>query len=336
MRIKRLAAVFVARNKEFLRDRSALAWNILFPVLIVAGFAFAFSGDTTDQYKVALYQDSGEQQEAGAKFLRTKYVQFLPADDLQKAITKVERHQIDMLVDRNGRRYWINSSSPKGYVLERILWSTEGNAFAREAVSGDEIRYVDWLLPGVLGMNMMFSALFGVGYVLVRYRKNGVLKRLKATPLSAVEFLAAQVGSRMMLIMVTLVVVYFGTDAFVNFAMYGSYFNLFLIFALGAISLVSLGLLIASRTASEEFAGGILNLVSWPMMFLSGVWFSLEGVHPWVQKLALMFPLTHVTNAARAIMIDGAGLAQVSTEIMTLLAMSSVFLMAGALSFKWE
>lgn len=336
MMFKRLLAVFIARNKEFLRDRSALAWNILFPVLIVAGFAFAFSGKSIDQYKVGLYQDPGVQQGPGADFLNTKYIEFLQEDNLEATITKVERHQLDMLVDRNDKRYWINTSSPKGYVLERMLWSSVGQTFKRQAVTGREIRYVDWLLPGVLGMNMMFSALFGVGYVLVRYRKNGVLKRLKATPLSAVEFLAAQVGSRLMLIMATIIVVYFGTDVFVDFAMFGSYLNLFLIFTLGAISLVSLGLLIASRTASEEFAGGILNLISWPMMFLSGVWFSLEGVHPWVQKLALVFPLTHVISAARAIMIDGAGLAQLSTQIISLIAMSAVFLMAGALSFKWE
>lgn len=336
MRIKRLLAVFYARNKEFLRDRSALAWNLLFPFLIVAGFAFAFTGKSVDQYKVALYQDPGTQLSAGADFLQTQYIQFLPADDLQKTITKVERHQIDMLVDRNSKRYWINTSSPKGYVVERMLWSSVGKSFHRQVVSGREIRYVDWLLPGVLGMNMMFSALFGVGYVLVRYRKNGVLKRLKATPLSAVEFLAAQVGSRLLVIMSIVVIVYFGTDFFVDFAMFGSYFNLFLVFALGAVSLVSLGLLIAARTASEEFAGGILNVVSWPMMFLSGVWFSLEGVHPWVQKLSLLFPLTHVTSAARAIMIDGASLAQVSSQITILIVMSAVFLILGALSFKWE
>jgi ABC-2 type transport system permease protein len=172
--------------------------------------------------------------------------------------------------------------------------------------------------------------------VLVRYRKNGVPKRLKATPLSAVEFLTAQVASRMLLIMTVTVIVYFGTDVFVDFAMFGSYFSLFLVFSLGAISLVSLGLLVASRTASEEFAGGILNLISWPMMFLSGVWFSLEGTSPWVQKLSLIFPLTHVTSAARAIMIDGATLVQLSSQIMTLAGMTAVFLLLGALAFKWE
>ena len=336
MKIKRLLAVFYARNKEFLRDRSALSWNLLFPILIVAGFGFAFSGKSVDQYKVALFQDAGAELSVGTDFLQTQYIHFLPADNLEQTITKVERHQIDMLVDRKQKRYWINTSSPKGYVLERILWSSVGKTFKREEVSGREIRYVDWLLPGVLGMNMMFSALFGVGYVLVRYRKNGVLKRLKATPLSAVEFLAAQVISRLMVIMCIVIIVYFGTDLLVDFAMFGSLLNLFLIFALGAISLVSLGLLIASRTASEEFAGGILNVVSWPMMFLSGVWFSLEGVHPWVQKLSLLFPLTHVTSAARAIMIDGAGLAQLSSQITVLLGMSALFLVLGALTFKWE
>lgn len=336
MKTKRFLAVLKARNKEFLRDRAALSWNILFPVLIVAGFAFAFSGSPIDRYKVALYQDVGKSQTAAADFLSLDYVHFYQVEDLSRAIFKVERHQVDMLLDRENKRYWTNESSPQGYMLEKVLLAAGGEEFERVLVTGSEIRYVDWVLPGVLGMNMMFSALFGVGYVLVRYRKNGVLKRLKATPLGAFEFLAAQVVSRLMLIMAITTGVYLGTDVFVDFTMLGSYFNLFLIFTLGATSLISLGLLIASRTASEEFAGGMLNLVSWPMMFLSGVWFSLEGLHPVVQKVSMIFPLTHVTTAARAIMIDGASLASVSSEITFLVGMSLVFLTIGAIRFRWE
>ncbi len=336
MKTKRFLAVLKARNKEFLRDRAALSWNILFPVLIVAGFAFAFSGEPIDRYKVALYQDTEGTQTAAIAFLKTDYVHFYQVKDLPRTITKVERHQVDMLLDRKRKLYWINDSSSQGYMLEKVLLGSGGDGFERVTVTGSEIRYVDWVLPGVLGMNMMFSALFGVGFVIVRYRKNGVLKRLKATPLSAFEFLAAQVVSRLMLIMVVTIGVYFGTDLFVDFTMFGSYFNLFLIFALGAASLISLGLLIASRTASEEFAGGILNLVSWPMMFLSGVWFSLEGLHPIVQKISLILPLTHITTAARSIMIDGTTLAGVSTEIFSLIGMSLVFLLIGASRFRWE
>ncbi len=346
---RRFLAVLKARNREFIRDRSALGWNIFFPVLIVAGFAFAFSGKPMDLYKVGVYaadpvQKLAEVQKTQA-FFRTDYIQFIPISKLAPAITKVERHQLDMLFDLDQHHYWINRDSPKGYLLERVLHGADtvaditnspaGN-FQRQTVSGREIRYVDWLIPGILAMNMMFSALFGVGYVIVRYRKSGVLKRLQATPLTAFEFLSAQVVSRLWLILAITSGVYAGADLFIDFSMFGNYALLLLVFTLGAVSLISLGLLVAARIASEELAGGILNVLSWPMMFLSGVWFSLEGTNPLVQKLALLFPLTHVIDAARAIMIDGAGLAGISTQLVVLTLMSAVFLLLGAVLFRWK
>ena len=130
--------------------------------------------------------------------------------------------------------------------------------------------------------------------------------------------------------------IFYGTNLIIGYAMFGSHLSLFLVFALGAINMISLGLIIAARTRSEETAGGLLNLLSWPMMFLSGVWFSLEGTNPVMQKIAEILPLTHVTAAARAIMIDGAGLADVSYHLIVLLVQSMVFLIVGALLFRWE
>ncbi len=355
MNLRRFFTVLAARNREFIRDRSALGWNILFPVLIVAGFAFAFSGKPLDQYKIGVYAGEEAIQKLAVRkeeqaFFRTGYIQFIPVTRLERAITKVERHQLDMVFDLDSDHYWINSDSPKGYMLERVLYGAEAVAangvnasvvvavqhYQRQTVSGREIRYVDWVIPGVLAMNMMFSALFGVGYVIVRYRKNGVLKRLQATPLSAFEFLSAQVVSRLWLIMAISIVVYVGADLFIDFTMFGSYWSLLLVFSLGAISLISMGLLVAARIRSEELAGGVLNLVSWPMMFLSGVWFSLEGADPLMQKLALIFPLTHIIDAARSIMIDGAGLTDVSMQLIILTAMSVCFLLLGAVLFRWK
>jgi len=331
MKLSRLLAVFLARNKEFLRDRAAMGWNLVFPVLIVAGFAFAFSGEPAPLYKVGIYGTN-----PGRGFFLTEYVQFIAMPKLAPAITKVERHQIDLLLDTAKRRYWINDSSPRGYVLEKILHGTAQADYTKQVVSGREIRYVDWLIPGVIGMNIMFSALYGVGYVIVRYRKNGVLKRLKATPLSAIEFLTAQVFSRLWLILAVAMVVFFGTNLFIDFAMYGSYLTLFLVFAMGAFCMISMGLVIAARIASEELAEGLLNLISWPMMFLSGVWFSLEGTNPMVQKFATIFPLTHMITAARSVMFDGATLTAVAPELLVLAVMSAVFLTIGALLFRWE
>lgn len=185
-------------------------------------------------------------------------------------------------------------------------------------------------------MNMMFSCLFGVGYVIVRYRKNGMLKRLKATPLTSLEFLAAQITSRLWLILVSTALVFIGTDQIIGFPMFGSYFALLVVFAVGALSLISLGMLVAARTTSEELAAGLLNVLSWPMTFLSGVWFSLEGVRPILQKAAQFAPLTHIIDAARAIMFDGAGLMDISGHLLALIAMSAGALAISAWLFRWE
>ena len=230
----------------------------------------------------------------------------------------------------------MNASSPNGYMLERIVWGTEGHKFQRQTVEGKEIRYVDWFLPGILGMNMMFSCLFGVGFVIVRYRKNGFLKRLKATPLGAFHFLFAQLVSRLLLIMIITTVVYAGCNLFIDFNMQGSYWALLVVATLGAMCMIAIGLLIAARTASEEFAGGILNAVTWPMMLLSGAWFSLEGTHTWVRNLAQIFPLTHMIAATRAIMNEGATLSQVMPHVWVITVMGVVFLVIGAYIFKWE
>ena len=335
MNFRRFWAVFLCRNFEFLRDRSTLTWNLLFPISLIAGFAIAFSGSGLNFYKVGvLGETTGVDQSA---FFQTRHVQFIPMTDLAASLIKVERHQLDMLVDPAGRRYWINEESSKGYLLERVLRGAEAQTdFQKQTVSGQIIRYVDWVAPGILAMNMMFSCLFGVGYVIVRYRKNGMLKRLKATPLTRLEFLSAQIISRLWLILATTALVFASVHFFIGFPMHGSYFDLFLVFVVGAISLISLGLIVAARATSEELAAGLLNALSWPMTFLSGVWFSLEGVHPWLQQLAQLAPLTHIIDAARAIMIDGAGLTAISGHLLALVAMSIGFMVVGAWMFRWE
>ncbi|MBI4371623.1 MAG: ABC transporter permease [Elusimicrobia bacterium] len=332
--MRRVWAVFTARNKEFLRDRGALGWNLLFPLFVVFGMAFAFSGRRQDVFKVGV---------AGGPALpravaETRYLGFVHFDSLAEGQARLRRHQIDLLVEPGTPlSYWVNDSAPKGYLAERVLLGAlDGAPSRRGAVSGRPIRYVDWLVSGLMGMNMMFSALFGVGYVIVRYRKNGVLKRLKATPLRAAEFLAAQIASRLVLILGVFAVVYHGADYFLRFERLGSLVALYLVFALGAVCLVSLGLLVAARVASEELAGGLLNLITWPMMFLSGVWFSLEGAPRPLRLLAQAMPLTHVIDAARAVMTEGATLSQIAPQLWILAAMTAVFLVLGAQLFRWD
>ena len=334
----RIYALFVARNLEFVRDQSALAWSVLLPVLIIFVFAYAFTEENPEKFKVGLISGSTAGP-AATIFTDTRYIRFIEFDDAARNLPKVERHQIDLLFDPASNRYWINQTSPNGYIVEKLLvaaYADSAETLQKTLVEGDEIRYVDWVIPGVIAMNIMWGALFGIGYVIVRYRKFGVLKRLSATPVTAVEFLCAQILSRLWLLLVVNIVIFIGMDLFVDFRMHGSYFNLLLVFTLGCINLICCGLVVAARISSEEVANGVLNLFSWPMMFLSGVWFSLEGAHPWMQKFALILPLTHVTDAAREVMVDGAGIIQISDHLLVLGISSVILLFIGARIFQWE
>ena len=334
----RVYALFVARNIEFFRDHTALAWSILLPVLIILVFAFAFSDENPEKFKVGITGPTG-QGEAVQNFTSTRYIRFIELDSVEVNLVKVERHQIDLLFDAANYRYWINETSPNGYIAEKLLiaaFSNSSRQLQRNAVSGDEVRYLDWVVPGVIAMNIMWGALFGIGYVIVRYRKFGVLKRIQATPVTPLEFLSAQILSRLWLLIAVNGLIYFGMDLFLDFRMHGSYFSLFVVFTLGSICLICCGLVVAARISNEEVANGLLNMFSWPMMFLSGVWFSLEGAHPWLQKFALVLPLTHVTEAAREIMIDGAGLMQIADHLLVLGLTSLLLLVIGAWVFRWE
>jgi ABC transporter DrrB family efflux protein len=332
--IKRLAAVWHARNLEFVRDRSTMIFTLLLPIMLVVGMGFVFGGKERPLFKVGVLTASIDKQ--AHPFLRERYMEFVPIASQAEGIQKVTHQQIDLLLDLHGTpRYWVNTDSPKGYITEKLLLASAAGA-QRQPVTGAALRYVDYLFPGILGMNMMFSCLFGVGYVVLRYRKSGFLKRLHATPLTAFEFLTAQVLSRLSLILFVTVVLYVGIGTIIHFHSAGSLLLLMLVAVLGALSMVALGLTIAARFSSEELVGGLLNLLTWPMMLLSGIWFSLEGSPQWVRWVAGIFPLTHVLDAARAIMLDGAGLGQIAQHVIYLAVTAVAFLAFGAWSFRWR
>ncbi|HEY2274732.1 MAG TPA: ABC transporter permease [Steroidobacteraceae bacterium] len=332
--IRRLLSVFHARNLEFLRDRGTLVFTLLLPIMLVIGMGFVFGGPARALFKVGLLGAPGDTR--AHPFLAERYVQFVPLPEPAAALQKLTHQQIDLLVDFGGStRYWVNTDAPKGYVVEKLLLAAEPGAH-REPVTGAALRYIDWLFPGILGMNMMFSCLFGVGYVVLRYRKSGFLKRLHATPLTAFEFLSAQVLSRLALILFVTAVLYAGIGTIIHFHSAGSVPLLLLLALLGALCMIALGLTIAARFSSEELVGGLLNILTWPMMLLSGIWFSLEGSPRWVQWVAHVFPLTQLLDAARAVMLDGAGLAQIAPNLLYLAGTTLVFLAFGAWSFRWR
>jgi ABC-type multidrug transport system permease subunit len=344
---KRFWSIFAARNKEYFRDRAAFGWNFLFPLFIIVGFALMFQRGGHTEYKCGVIppENPGAFHEPlPAELKNSSLLKFVGFSDRETGFEKLGHHRIDLLLEEgaNPVRYWISDGSPNGkiaesLVLQAILDPADIVAKAvKETVSGRQLDYIDWLFPGILAMNMMFSALFGVGYVIVRYRKTGALKRLKATPLTPFEYLSAQVASRIFLLIFTNIVVYALCAMILDFRCQGSYLDLLLLFTLGGISIIAMGLIVAARISNEELASGIVNMISWPMMFLSEVWFSLEGSPEWIRTFSQFFPLIHLTEGMRRIMNEGASLGDLGFQMITLSLMTVIFMVIGSILFKWS
>ena len=356
--MKEILALWMARNREYYRDKGSLFWSFIATPFIVIVLALAFSSESQHIFRVGqiIQEASSPSQTSSAHTEKTPFsadptVEIINYNDLQHAIRRVQFHQLDLLLDSTSTdtqkpRYWINSESAKGHLLEKLLIQNTENQYReaqyrepqwqREEIIGKKVRYIDWVIPGILAMNMMFSGLWGIGYVIVRYRKNGVLKRLQATPLSAWKFLLSQALSRLSIMLIVTILVYVVCNLFIGFMMEGSHLLLLLIAIVGNLAIISISLLMAARTASEELANGLLNLISFPMLLLSELWFSLDDAPEWLQSLSQFLPLTHVVKAAREVMLEGAGINDVMPHLLILVLMTVIFVTLAGAFFRWH
>lgn len=323
-----------ARCLEFFRDKEALAWNLLMPIFFVVAIALAFSAGEKNLFKVIVIST---QNSASGTLPQLKYIQYMPGDNLALAQQHLAQHQVDLIVQMGPQpQYWFNPLSEKSDFLHQIFGKISTVSFNAHPIEGTDIRYIDWVFPGILAIHLMYSALYGIAYVIVRYRKNGYLKRLQATPLTAFEFLSAQVFSRLLISTVILALVYFTCVVILHPVMKGNLFTLFILYITGTFCLISLALFLCAKVTSEELSRGILEIVAWPMLLISGAWFSLDHAHVSLQWLSQALPLTHLISAAREVMLYGATLHDIQGELLILLCMSMGFLLIGSLTFKWS
>lgn len=336
--IKRFIALVIARTKEYWRDRSSLFFSFVMPPILIIVMSLVFS-ESESLFRVGLIEST---QQNMPNALQQNYINVVEYEDFAKALRRVKHHQLDMLIVMDAEpRYWINPQSTKARALEDLLQGKQtalssNFLLRRYEIEGKAIRYVDWVIPGILGMNLMFSGLFGIGFVIVRYRKNGVLKRLKATPVKPIEFIVAQIISRLAIMLSVSIIIFTLANNLLDLLMLGSYWHLFVVALVGSLSLLSIAMIIAARIKSEELANGLLNALTFPMLLLSEAWFSLDGSPAWLQAISQAFPLTHIVGSARDIMIEGATLVDLVMPLATLSVTSIVCLIIASTLFRWN
>jgi ABC-type multidrug transport system permease subunit len=338
-----LVELTLARFRGFFREPSAVFWAFGFPLMLSVALGIAFRNRPPEPVRVAIERSPDSERTLSELAGRA---------DIRASIEDVEAARRDLrvgkvaLVVRPGepRTYRFDETRPESRLarvlvddrLQRAEGRGDATPSADERVTEPGARYIDFLVPGLLGVNLMSSGMWGIGYLIVEMRTKKLVKRMLATPMRRSDFLLSFILMRLLFVLVeTPVLVGFGWIAF-GVRVTGSLALLFGVALLGALSFAGLGLLVASRAQNTQTVGGLMNLVMMPMFVCSGVFFSTanfpDTLQPWLRAL----PLTALNDALRAIVNEGAGVHAVAAPLIVLVAWGAASFVAALRLFRWQ
>ena len=336
-----------ARMKELAREPEVIFWVFIFPLLLAFGLGVAFRNKPEDKIAVAIVNNAQAhrvvqllQNSPERKLIHADVLDEMTANDKFRLGT----YAIVVVPRENGVEYRFDPARPESVQahiqVDDALQAASGrkDVVSTSAVASSEpgARYIDFLIPGLLGMNLMNSGMWGIGFALVEMRQRKLLKRFVATPMRRADFLMALTSSRLVLMIIELVLLLgFGILVF-KMRVMGRYVTILLLSALGAISFGGLGLLTASRAQKIESVSGLINLVMMPMWIFSGVFFSYERFPAIVLPFIKALPLTALNDSLRAIILQGASLASQSGRIAVLVIWGAGSFLLALRWFRWS
>ncbi len=331
----------LSRIREFTREPEAVFWTVLFPVLLTAGLGIAFRSQSGDVLRIVVSSPSI------AETLKQDSTLAIVQMDESAARRELATGKVALVVSDgpNGTvLYRYDDTNPEGRMakvvadraIQRGAGRVDPKATADDLVREPGSRYVDFLVPGLVGLGIMTNAVWGLGFSIVDSRRRKLTKRLVATPMSRAYFLLSYLLWRLIILVIEVAVpIGFGAIAF-GVPVRGSLIDLVVICVLASLSFSALGLLIGSRARTIEAASGLMNLVQVPMWILSGVFFSAQRFPEAVQPLIQALPLTAIIDALRAHMLQGATLAQMLPQLATMTGWLIVCFTLALKLFRWR
>ena len=336
-----LVQLTLTRVREFAREPEAVFWAVFFPILLAAGLGIAFSGRPATVLKVAAASPEI------ARALRAEPsldVTEMPLDAARIALRDGKIALVAEPGDAGGVTYRFDDTNPEARTARMLADA----AVQREAGRQDPVaatdtmvrdpgsRYIDFLIPGLVGIGIMSNAVWGLGFSIVDTRRRKLTKRLIATPMSRLHYLMSYLLWRKIVLVIEVAIpIGFGALVF-GVPIRGSVIDIILLSLLGSLSFSAIGLLVASRARTIEAVSGLTNVVIMPMWIVSGVFFSAQRFPELVQPLIRLLPLTAFIDAMRGILLQGASLAQFPREIATLAFWLIVPFALALKIFRWR
>src|ERR1700678_41565 len=339
--------LLMARMLELKREPEVVFWVFVFPLLLAVGLGVAFRNKPGEASSVAIVQGVEAQQAQSLLTRSPQHASFkISIQDEQTSRKGFRLGKYDLVIESDengGLQYLYDPARPESVLakaeVDNALQTAAGrkNVVATNAVTSSDpgSRYIDFLIPGLLGMNLMNSGMWGIGFALVDMRQAKLLKRFVGTPMRRGDFLLALMSSRLVLMIIEIgLLLTLGVLVF-HMKVLGSLFAILLVGAIGAIAFGGIGLLTASRAQKIESVSGLMNLVMMPMWIFSGVFFSYERFPAAIQPLIKVLPLTALTDALRASILEGAPLIHQWPQLLVMFLWGGISFVLALRWFRW-
>jgi ABC transporter DrrB family efflux protein len=338
-----LVQLTLARMREFIREPEAVFWTFGFPVVVSLALALAFPSKADRPVLVGMYPGAAtESLRATLKDNRSITIREVRPEDERRALREGEVNIV--VVPTRPPTYRFDPAREESRLARAVVDEALKRAAGRtdpftaheepQEVAGS--RYIDWFIPGLIGMGIMSNGMWGIGFGIVQARMRKLLKRMVASPMRRSEYLLAQLFARMVFLPAeVLVPLVFAVVAF-GMPVNGSGVTIVIVALIGALSFGAIGLLLATRARTIEAISGLMNLVMLPMWILSGVFFSSANFPEAIQPVIHALPLTALIDALRAVILDGASLAAVRSEVLVLAAWGIVPFFTALRLFSWR
>lgn len=335
-----LVQLTLVRIREFVREPEAVFWALLFPVMLSSGIGLAFNARPEPVIKVAAAP-------AFAGTLRSEHGLDVVALEPEAARLALRNGKVALAVEAGESgavTFLYDDTNPEGRTARGIA----DRALQRAAGRVDPVktndqtmrepgsRYIDFLIPGLVGVGIMSNGVWGLGFSIVDTRRRKLTKRLMATPMSRLDYLLSYLIWRVILLPVEVVIpIVFGAMAF-GVPVRGSWLAILALTLLGSMMFSAMGILLGSRAKTVEAISGLINIVIMPMWVVSGVFFSAQRFPDFAQPIIRVLPLTLLIDALRAVQLQGAALSDQWPQIAAMAAWLGVSFVSGLLLFRWR
>ena len=342
--------------KAYFRNRGAIFFSLLVPLLIMGIFGLINFGNNTPSVNIGLVDQAHNQVSntiiSNLQGIKAVKLHLGSLDAEKRELTQGNRDLVAILPASIGQgstaiTAYYNQGNPQNsqvaiaimnQFMDRASFAQAGiaPAFTLQAkpVQSRNLTYVDFLVPGMIALSIMQTGLFGVVFTFVQWKQRGILRRLMATPMRVRDFFFSQLVTRMTTVALQIVVLL--AVGFFVFHFAGNLLYLLIVGIIGGGIFLAMGLAISGASKSEETAAPIANLVSLPLMFLSGIFFSRSNMPEWLQTITQYSPLTYVSDALRSISVDGASLWAVRTDLLGIFIWLGITVVLATRLFKWE